>query len=121
MSLAHLRNVKQNEGENLKSFLNHFITELSRVRWAPDAGVLAHLTNGVLPKTPFWDELQQKECKSVNEFYKKASKFLKLENSKEACIRQRKPPPTKRMTKERKLKGRKKVRKEEQMISEAIA
>ena len=49
-----------------------------------DARFLAHLTNGVLPETPFWDELQQKECKSVNEFYKKASKFLKLENSKEA-------------------------------------
>ena len=38
----------------------------------------------MLPETPFWDELKQKECKSVNEFYRKANKFLKLENSKEA-------------------------------------
>ena len=31
----------------------------------------------------FWDKLQQKECRIVSEFYKKANKFLKLENSKE--------------------------------------
>ena len=35
-------------------------------------------------RNSIWDELQQKECKSVNEFNKKANKFLKLENSKEA-------------------------------------
>ena len=38
----------------------------------------------MLLETPFWDKHQQKECTSVSEFYKKASKFLKLENSKEA-------------------------------------
>ena len=63
--------------------MNCFTTYQPRVRWAPDAGVLAHLTNRVLPETPFWDELQQKECRSLSEFYKKESKFLKLENSKE--------------------------------------
>ena len=82
--LAHLGNVKQKKGESLKSYLNHFTMELSRVRSALDAGVLSHLINGVLPETPFWDKLPQKECKSVSEFYKKATKFLKLENSKEA-------------------------------------
>ena len=66
MPLAHLGNVKQHEGESLKSFLNCFATKLSRVRWAPDAEVLAHLTNGVLLETAFLDELQQKrmqKCK----------------------------------------------------------
>ena len=38
----------------------------------------------MLPKTPFWDKLQQKECRTISEFYKKANKFLKLEESKEA-------------------------------------
>ena len=51
---------------------------------SPDVRVLAHLTNGVLLETPFWDEVQQKECRSVSELYRKASKFLKLEDSKEA-------------------------------------
>ena len=82
--LAHLGNVKQKNGESLKSYLNHFIIELAHVRWALDAGILAHLTNGVLSETPLWDELQQKECRNVGEFYRKANKFLKLENSKEA-------------------------------------
>ena len=83
MLLSHLGNVKQKNGESFKSYLNCFTTELSRVRLALDIGVLAHLTNEVLLETPFWDELQQKKCKNVSEFYKKASKFLKLENSKE--------------------------------------
>ena len=68
----------------MKSYLNGFTIEKVRVRWAPNAGVLAHLTNGVLLETSFWDELEQKECRSTCEFYKKASKLMKLENSKEA-------------------------------------
>ena len=54
------------------------------VTWLPNVGILAHLINWVLPGTPFWDELQQKECQSVDEFYRKAQKYLKLEDSKEA-------------------------------------
>ena len=57
---------------------------LNFVTWSPDTGILAYLTNGVPPETPFWDELQQKECWSMEEFYQKARKYLKLEDSKEA-------------------------------------
>ena len=84
VSLAHLGNVKQKKDDSLKSYINHFNEMSNFVTWSPNAGVLAHLTNGVLPETPFWDELQQKECRSVSELYKKASKFPKLEDSKEA-------------------------------------
>ena len=52
--------------------------------WSSNPRILAHLTNGVLSETPFWDELQQKECRSIDEFYRKARKYLKLEDSKEA-------------------------------------
>ena len=82
--LTHLGNVKQKKGETLKSYINRFNEMSNFMMWSPDAGVLAHLTNGVLPKTLFQDELQQKECRSVREFYRKASKFLKLKDSKEA-------------------------------------
>ena len=68
----------------MKSYINHFNEMSNFMMWSPDVRVLAHLTNGVLPETPFWDELQQKECRSVSEFYRKASKFLKLKDSKEA-------------------------------------
>ena len=54
------------------------------VTWAPDTGILAFFTNGVLPKTLIQDKLQQKECRSMSEFYRKVNKFLKLKNSKEA-------------------------------------
>ena len=57
------------------------------VTWSPNAGVFAHLTNVVLLETSFWDKLQQKECRSVSEFYKKTNKFLKLEDSKEALYK----------------------------------
>ena len=56
--LAHLGNMKQKKGESLKSYLNCFTTEQARVKWVPDTGVLAHLTNRVLLEIPFWDELQ---------------------------------------------------------------
>ena len=39
---------------------------------------------GCFPKPHSGMSLQQKECRSVSEFYRKASKFLKLEDSKEA-------------------------------------
>ena len=82
--LALLENVKQKKGEALKLYINCFNKMSNFVTWSPDARVLAHFTNRVLPETPFWDELQQQECRSVREFYRKTSKFLKLEDSKEA-------------------------------------
>ena len=78
-----------------------------------DAGVLAHLTNGVLLKTPFWDELQQKECSSVNEFYKKASKFLKLKNSKDAQHKAQKVSISKKNDQGERVEQKKEVRSEE--------
>ena len=51
--LTHLGNIKKKKGENLKSYINYFTDMSAYVTWSPDASVLAHLTNGVLPKTPF--------------------------------------------------------------------
>ena len=82
--LAHLNNVKQKKGENLKSYINRFYEMSNFVTWSSDARILAHLKNGVLPETSFWDELQQKECRSIDKFYRKARKYLKLKDSKEA-------------------------------------
>lgn len=105
----------------MKSSLNYFTIELSRVRWALDLGVLAHLTNGVLLETTFWDELQQKECKSISEFYTKASKLLKLGNSKEALHKAKEASTNKKNSKEIKMKIRKGARREKEKISKEIA
>ena len=82
--MAHLGNVKQKKGETLKLYINRFNDMSNFVTWSPHAGILTHLMNGVPPETPFWDKLQQKECRSVDEFYRKSHKYLKLEDSKEA-------------------------------------
>ena len=85
--LVHLGNLKQKQGETLKSYINYFNDMSNFVTWSPDARILAHLTNGVLLEISFWDELQQKECRKVDEFYRKACKYLKLEDTKEALCK----------------------------------
>ena len=68
------------------------------VTWSPNARIIAHLTNGVFPETLFWDELIQKECQSVDDFYRKACKYLKLEDSKEALRKKKGVTIVRRMT-----------------------
>ena len=82
--LAHLGNVKKKKGVTLKFYIDRFNDMSKFVTWSPDVGILAHLMNEVLIDTPFWDELLQKECQSVDEFYRKARKYLKLKDSKKA-------------------------------------
>lgn len=69
---------------SLKSYINHFNAEFLKVSYALDVGVLAHLTSGVLPKIRFWDDLQDKDCKTLPEFYRMAGKYLRIENIQEA-------------------------------------
>ena len=79
--------MKQKKGETLKSYINRFNNMSNFITWSPNVGILVHLMNGVLLKTPFWDELQQKECRNVDGFYRKARKYMKLEDSKEALCK----------------------------------
>ena len=55
--LAHLGNMKQRENESLKSYLEQFNAELARVTYAPDEGVLVHMTSDVLLESKLWKEL----------------------------------------------------------------
>ena len=36
---------------------------------------------GLRPKTPFWDKLQKNECKSLQEFYRRTNKIMRLETA----------------------------------------
>ena len=40
--------------------------------------------SGVRPETPFWDKLQKDECKTLQEFYRRADKIMHLETASEA-------------------------------------
>ena len=39
--------------------------------------------SGVRPETLFWDKLQKDECKTLEEFYKRADKIMRLETARE--------------------------------------
>ena len=43
----------------------------------------------VQPETPFWDKLQKDECKTLQEFYRRADKIMCLEISREAVQAER--------------------------------
>ena len=51
--LAHVGNMNQKKSETPKSYINRFNEMSNFMTWSPDARVLAHLTNGVPPETPF--------------------------------------------------------------------
>ena len=65
----------------------------------------------MLPETPFWDDLQQKECRSVDEFCRKARKYLKLEDSKEALCKTEGMTTNKKNDPKAKVEGQKRQNK----------
>ena len=44
-------------------------------------------------ETPFWDKLQKDECKTLQEFYRRADKIMHLEIAREV-VHAGKPTPT---------------------------
>ena len=40
--------------------------------------------SGVRPDTPFWDKLQNDECKTLVKFYRRVDKIMRLETAREA-------------------------------------
>ena len=54
---SSLTNIKQREGETLKSYLKRFSDEAARVHNAPEDGVLFAAMGGVHPKTKLWNDL----------------------------------------------------------------
>ena len=81
--LAHLGNVKKKR-KNSEVLHQSFqwdvkLCDMVARHWGT---CLSHQWSA--PWDLFWDELQQKKFWSVNEFYRKAHKYLKLEDSKEA-------------------------------------
>ena len=39
---------------------------------------------GIQPETPCWDNVQKDECKSLQEFYRRVDKIMRLETAREA-------------------------------------
>ena len=56
-------------------------------------GVMMATISEVRPETPFWDKLQKDECKSLQQFYRRADKIMRLETAREA-VQAGKPTPS---------------------------
>ena len=57
---------------------------------------------GVRPKTKLWNDLQKKDCKTLEEFYAKTEKYLCVENAEGALGKAEPLPKTPRTRKKRK-------------------
>ena len=83
-SLSRLASIKQGLNETLKDYVKRFNEELATMHNPQENGVLMAAILGVRPETPFWDKLQKDECKTLQEFYRRADKIMHLETAREA-------------------------------------
>ena len=79
-----MTNIKQREGETLKSYLKRFNDEAARVYSVPESGVLFAAMSEICPKTKLWNDLQERDCRTFEEFYARAEKYMRVENADEA-------------------------------------
>ena len=59
---------------------------------------------GVHPKTKLWHNLQEKDCRTLKEFYARAEKYLRVENVEEALGKVDSPTKISKDKKEKKRK-----------------
>ena len=100
-----MTNIKQREGETLKSYLKHFNDEAAKVHSVPEDGVLFAAMGGVCPKTKLWNDLQERDCRTLEEFYARAEKYLRVENTEEALGKTDSPIKNPKDKKEKKRKN----------------
>ena len=99
-----MTNIKKREGETFKSYLKWFNDKAARVHSVPEGGVLFYAMGGVRPKTKLWNDLQERDCRTLEEFYAKAEKYLCVENVEEALGKDDSPTKNSKDKKENKSK-----------------
>ena len=77
--LSQLASIKQGPNETLKAYVRHFNKELATIHNPQENGILMVAISRVRPETPFWDKLQNDECKTLQEFYRCVDKIMRLE------------------------------------------
>ena len=100
-----MTNIKLHEGETLKSYLKRFSDEAARVHSAPEGGVLFAAMGGVCPNTKLWNDLQERDCRTLEEFYAIFEKYLCIENTNEALGKTNSPIKNPKDKKEKKRKN----------------
>ena len=82
--LSRLASIKQGLHETLKEYVRRFNEELTTIHNSQENSVLMAMISGVRPETHFWDKLQKDEYKTLQEFYRRADKIMRLETAREA-------------------------------------
>ena len=87
--LSRLASIEQGPSETLKAYVKRFNKELATIHNPQENGVLMVAISRVRPKTPFWDKLQKDECKTLQEFCRRADKIMRLETAREVALTKR--------------------------------
>ena len=70
----------------------------------PEGGVLFVAMGGVRLKTKLWNDLQKRDCKTLEEFYAMAEKYLCVENAEDGLGKTDSPTKNSKDKKEKKRK-----------------
>ncbi|PON66054.1 hypothetical protein PanWU01x14_112810 [Parasponia andersonii] len=66
--------------ETLRSYLNRFTSELAKVNNPPEGGVLNLMMARVRPETKLCEELLERECRTLEEFYRRVGRHIRVES-----------------------------------------
>ena len=90
--LSRLASIKHGSNETLKAYVKRFNEELATIHNPQENEVLMAAISRVQPETPFWDKLQKDECKTLQEFYRRADKIMHLQTAREVVHAERSTP-----------------------------
>ena len=79
---SSLANIIQKVGDTLKQYLTKFNIEAARAWGVDDSSHLLAIRAGILPSSPFWDDLQRNSVYTLAEFTKRAQRAVNLEEAR---------------------------------------
>ncbi|XP_030502497.2 uncharacterized protein LOC115717655 [Cannabis sativa] len=79
---SSLANVKQQPSESLKAYINRFNIEAAKEKNIDDSGRLMALGAGITHGSLLWDSLQGRGAPTIDEFIKRAQKYINIEEAR---------------------------------------
>ncbi|XP_062114333.1 uncharacterized protein LOC133825397 [Humulus lupulus] len=83
ISSTSLANIKQGEGESLKSYIHRFNMEVAKVGSLSRGEFKMEITAGVRSGSKLLDNMLKTEATDLDEFYEIAQKYIRIEDSHE--------------------------------------
>ncbi|XP_062094068.1 uncharacterized protein LOC133800112 [Humulus lupulus] len=76
-----LVDIRKNEGEPLKEYIQRFMRATTRAKSVGDEGKMMGITAQVQCQSPLWSNLRKNGVKNTPEFLDRADKYIKLEEA----------------------------------------